>query len=338
MKTLYKIAFYTNITVAGLLLLGYLVPYLPPKHIGYLSLLALLMPSLLLLNILFAIYWMIRWKALAFISAGTLLLGFGYVGLWVQPWGKEADTSKSFKLLSFNVRLFNHYHWHRDAELSQKISDFFTQEAPDLIVLQEYYNSPDYVPQGYRYKAVVLRKAKDKIGLALFSKHKLLRWGSLQFENTTNNGMYADVLIGKDTIRVYNLHLESFHVSTKEDDLFTEDKQQLVENITQRFERQQEQVARFVAHQSECRYPIIVCGDFNNTAYSYIYRKLRGNRLNDAFQEAGKGFGRTFEFKYFPMRIDFILPDKRLEVNNFKTHYLELSDHFPLTANLQMAE
>ena len=78
---------------------------------------------------------------------------------------------------------------------------------------------------------------------------------------------------------------------------------------------------------------MIVCGDFNNTAYSYVYRKVRGDKLNDAFQEAGKGFGRSFNF-FYPFRIDFILPDKSFRVRSFKTHYLPLSDHFALTTNL----
>lgn len=326
---------YSNYAVAMLLLLSYLVPYLPPKHFGYFSVLGILTPMLLLLNFLFAVYWLIRWRQLILISGVALCLGLSSVGLWVQPFGRNEETkgTDNLKILSFNVRLFNHYHWHPDKELYKRISSFFASEAPDIILLQEFYNLPTYYPKGYPYKAVVLKNQRHKIGLAIFSKKKITDWGSLQFQHTANNGMYADVLINKDTIRLYNLHLESLHVSAKEEDLLRENTEQLMENISKRFARQQEQVEQFLAHRAQCKHKMIVCGDFNNTAYSYVYRKVRGDKLNDAFQEAGKGFGRSFNF-FYPFRIDFILPDKSFRVRSFKTHYLPLSDHFALTTNL----
>ena len=80
---------------------------------------------------------------------------------------------------------------------------------------------------------------------------------------------------------------------------------------------------------------MIICGDFNNTAYSYVYKKIRGN-LQDAFVESGNGFGRTFKFKFFPVRIDFILADDNFDVNDFKTFDVELSDHYPVMAKVKL--
>jgi len=80
---------------------------------------------------------------------------------------------------------------------------------------------------------------------------------------------------------------------------------------------------------------MIVCGDFNNTAYSYVYQKIKGD-LQDAFAEGGNGFGRTFKFKYFPVRIDFILVDQSFHVNAFKTFDIQLSDHYPIIAKLKL--
>lgn len=334
-KNLSKIGRYSNYVVAMLLLLSYLVPYLPPKHFGYLSVLGLLTPILLLINCLFAIYWLIRRRQLVLISGVALCLGLGLVGLWVQPFGRNEEAkANSLKLLSFNVRLFNHYHWHPDEDLYKRITSFIANESADIILLQEFYNSPLYYPKGYPYKAIVVKQQRHKIGLAIFSKKKIVNWGSLQFPKTANNAMYADILTDNDTVRVYNMHLESLHVSAKEEDLWEEDKEELVENISRRFAKQQEQVSLFLAHQAQCKHKVIVTGDFNNTAYSYIYRQVRGNKLNDAFQEAGRGFGRTFNFAYFPFRIDFILVDKKFRIHSFKTHYLPLSDHFPLTTTI----
>ena len=58
--------------------------------------------------------------------------------------------------------------------------------------------------------------------------------------------------------------------------------------------------------------------------------------VKDTFEEAGNGFGRTFDFRYFPIRIDFILVDQAFEVNNFKVLEEKLSDHYPIIAKINL--
>ena len=78
----------------------------------------------------------------------------------------------------------------------------------------------------------------------------------------------------------------------------------------------------------------IICGDMNNTAFSYVYKNISGD-MNDAFVEAGKGFGQTYNYKYYPARIDYILVDDVFEVKEFKTfNEFKNSDHFPIMARL----
>ena len=80
---------------------------------------------------------------------------------------------------------------------------------------------------------------------------------------------------------------------------------------------------------------MIICGDFNNTAFSYVYRKIKGD-LKDAFKEAGNGFGRTHEFQFIPMRIDFILTDEAFAINGFKSYSEHFSDHYPISTTLSL--
>ena len=77
-------------------------------------------------------------------------------------------------------------------------------------------------------------------------------------------------------------------------------------------------------------------GDFNNTAYSFIYKEIIGDDLVDTFKEAGNGFGKTYDFKFFPLRIDYILSDKAFTVNGYKTYDVKLSDHYPIKATLKL--
>ena len=80
---------------------------------------------------------------------------------------------------------------------------------------------------------------------------------------------------------------------------------------------------------------MVIAGDFNNTAYSYVYKLIKADQ-KDAFVTAGNGFGRTYDFKFFPVRIDFILVDERFDINGFKTFDVKYSDHYPIQAKISL--
>ena len=103
--------------------------------------------------------------------------------------------------------------------------------------------------------------------------------------------------------------------------------------MSKEFVKQQVQVQLVVKHIKACTYPIIISGDFNNTAYSWTYRTVKGN-MHDSFLDAGTGFGKTFEIKNFPMRIDFIFADKILQINEHKNYKIKYSDHLPIMARI----
>ena len=80
-------------------------------------------------------------------------------------------------------------------------------------------------------------------------------------------------------------------------------------------------------------YKVIISGDLNNTAFSYVYKQL-SNDFNDAFKQKGNGFGITFNYNYVPLRIDFILTQKLFKINKFQTFKLNLSDHEPIYSEI----
>ena len=58
--------------------------------------------------------------------------------------------------------------------------------------------------------------------------------------------------------------------------------------------------------------------------------------LVDSFEEAGSGFGRTYDFPYFPFRIDYILADPYFKITSHKVYTgRDYSDHFPIRATLK---
>ena len=75
--------------------------------------------------------------------------------------------------------------------------------------------------------------------------------------------------------------------------------------------------------------PIILCGDFNDIPYSYVYNTVKGD-LVDGFKECGAGWMYTYRSKNKPVRIDYIFHDESLKgIAYYKTE-LTYSDHFPV--------
>ena len=75
---------------------------------------------------------------------------------------------------------------------------------------------------------------------------------------------------------------------------------------------------------------MLVCGDFNDTPYSYSY-KMFSRRLKDSFVSKGNGFGATMNKAGYPLaRIDYQFFDsRRVMCNGFDViDSLTYSDHF----------
>ena len=152
----------------------------------------------------------------------------------------------------------------------------------------------------------------------------------MDFPDTVNNAIYSDILYKNDTIRVYNVHLQSLRV--RPGSIKREAPLRLFKRLGKSFVKQQQQAEIFVSHYNATSYNKIVCGDLNNTQFSNVYRTIKGD-MQDSFREKGTGYGRTYNFKYFPVRIDFILADQEFEVRSHKNYDVKLSDHFPIMAS-----
>ena len=167
--------------------------------------------------------------------------------------------------------------------------------------------------------------------------HKNLSYSS------NNICIYSDIILHKDTVRVYNVHFQSIGFSKKDnkflDDLVDEkDAQDEIENSTdilrrlkRAFIKRTQQVEMIKHHMKTSQYKIILCGDFNDTAASYTYEELT-EKLNDAFCEKGLGFGKTYTGRWPNFRIDYVLHDKTFHCSGYHRSEQTFTDHYPITA------
>lgn len=233
--------------------------------------------------------------------------------------------------MSYNVRAMNFYNWIKDKNTDKKIVDFIKDKKPDILAIQEYHNS-NKRKLGYSYSYFVPKSRGKKFGLAIFSSYKIIKKGSLNFKQSANNAIFIDILKEKDTIRIYNLHLQSLKINPTKENFGQKSSEQLVNRLKNGFQKQATQTKYFLSHEQQFKGNKIICGDLNNTSYSWIYNQIVKDK-KDAFIEAGSGFGKTFNY-FFPMRIDAILTNKKANINYFKTFDKKYSDHFPIMAHI----
>jgi endonuclease/exonuclease/phosphatase family metal-dependent hydrolase len=332
----------------------YISPYLfwIPAFFG------LAFPFLFALNLVCVIYWLVQFKPVFTFGMIALIVSLPTAYRFAQfSVPKSRSLTRELKVTTYNSMLFDLYNWSKDKETRPKIFANLLDIKPDILCLQEFYTSEekgDYdnidtvrqmmnTPYYHSEFTVTLRKF-DHWGVATFSKYPIVNEGKIIFNTSSNNiCIYSDIVVRNDTIRVYNIHLQSIRFSRKDNQFYDElttkgktaDELSSGKNILRRlklaFLKRTRQVEMIVAHMRTCRYRMIVCGDFNDTAASYSYQKLSKN-LNDAFIEKGSGFGRTYAGKWPQFRIDYILYDKRLHCSGYKKTTETFTDHFPITA------
>ena len=286
------------------------------------SFLTLLFPVFYIVNIFFLIYWLLKLDLRLFLSLIILLLLF-YNSLSVYNINNQSLEKKGLNFMSFNARLFNHYNWIEDDDLTEKTEGFFKNNMPDLLAIQEYHKDYEYLFKEFKYQHIFL--SNQNSGKSIFSNNQIVDKGILGFENSNFNAIYADIVFNGDTIRVYNAHFESFKF-----DLNKEFNQKSILNMIKKYKNtykfQKDQSDVLLNHIKKSPFKVILAIDMNNTEHSFVYKQIK-EKLNDTFIFSGNGFGSTYWFNLMPFRIDYIFVSPSILSNNFEIYSDKISDH-----------
>jgi endonuclease/exonuclease/phosphatase family metal-dependent hydrolase len=242
---------------------------------------------------------------------------------------RPMPPSQDFSIMSFNTRLFNKYQWSDDPSIANQIVAFIKKTDPSVICFQEFDVSMKKRFMSYPYVYISASDNSKQAVQAIFSKFPIAAKGMLPFPNSTNTAIFVDLKIKGDTVRLYNIHLQSLRVKPEASSLEAGTRERLYKRLKVSFAKQQAQADIIATHKSDSPHKVIVAGDFNTNQFSSVYHTIKG-ALTDSFTSAGSGYGKTFDFKYFPMRIDFLLSDPSFEITYHKSFPLSLSDHFPV--------
>ena len=352
-----------NWLVVAALIISYISVYISPVYIWWPAFFGLAYPVLLIFNLLFITYWLIRRKWLFLISLFAILIGWIHISGFLQldfANKKQQDTDPTFSLVSYNVRLFDLYNWSNNKETRDKILSFFKEENPEIIGFQEFYydqtkrfNTLDTLVKFLDAKNIhtafsTTVRGVYHFGIATMSKYPIVKRGEIKFRNTKNLCIYSDIKIGNDTVRVFNSHLESIHLQPENYryidsiEILNDSNQfagarDIMKRIKYAYQKRAGQANIISQHIKKSPYPVIVCGDFNDTPVSYTYRKIRGS-LKDAFIESGTGFGLTYNRGFPALRIDYIFHSEKIISSDFRIEKVNFSDHFPLLCEMKILQ
>ncbi len=333
-----KLLFFFNCLAVLLLAAACFVPYISSERYAFLAFLSLGVPLLVIANFLFFLFWLYQRKRQMLLSLLILVIGYFSLGAFIKVGlGESEAAADDLKVMSYNVRVFNKFGEMASPNVFDDIKAFVDEEKPDVICFQEvdYVRQKEYEDYPYRYLEYIHKQ--DKVLLGIFSKYPIINTELLDFPGSPNEAACADILYKNDTIRIYNMHLQSLGIThTRANSILDQQKsKRILKKMTEAFGKQQQQAKLVKEHMQANSYPQILCGDFNNSQFSNAYKTIRGEK-NDSFIEQGFGYGRTLNYHRFPVRIDFILSDPVFEVKSHKTYDVEYSDHYPVMASFKL--
>lgn len=335
-----RILFLINSFLAFALIFSLFLPWLAPQDFGAITVLSLLTPVFIMLNVAFLIYWILSGFKKQLLQPFVVLV-LAYFLLPAYYIFDQNDTvippKNNLSVLTYNVRKLNQYKWLEIDSIPDKIESLINSETPDIVLLQEYTKTDNFdLDYPYSYNHYNKRgNNKVQTGLAIFSKYPIINKAALKVVKYNSSIIYADIVKSKDTVRIYNFHLESLGIDPGKEYYGYEKSKNILKRLRNSFKTQQKEIESLQESIKNCNYPIIMGGDMNNTAFSWSYKNLKDG-FTDTFSEMGDGFGATYKLKGFPLRIDYIFTDDSMVVVSHKNYDIGLSDHYPIMANINL--
>lgn len=299
-----------------------------------------LLPILIVANVLLLFYWLIRKRWIhALIPVVTIACCIPYIGTIYQfrSLDESAEKKNGLKIASYNVAMFGR---ETSGFIALDILAEMRRQKVDVLCIQEYNETSGDKKNSESYKEYFPYMQVGRGDMVIYSRYPIKDNKTILFDDTNNSAMWADIDVKGQQIRVFNVHLQTtgingtMHRAAKLRGQNIEvSNNRLMDVIYGNYMLgMMFRVGQAVTVANEKRSsekPCIICGDFNDIPYSYVYKTMLGDMV-DGFKECGSGFMYTMRDSKKPVRIDYIFHDKSLKGLSYYKGNLTNSDHFPV--------
>ncbi len=364
--TVFDVVLYVlTCAVAVAMILAYYAPYVNPNTVYWFAFFGLAAPFIYIGNALLMLYWTVRWRSIAWLSLAIFVLGFGHVGKYFRPQLSKTyeQTSKNeqtrekgtIRILSYNVDGFWGNTIGEPESKMREIAEYIRGKDPDIVCMQDYEVNHinrrvvlDSLLESLKYQAIYFTKTGgDNVGwgVAVYSKYPIVNKDYIDFPESRNSAMWADIAVRKDTIRIFNNHLQTTEIDEgdreflRTEPLFDTSRndkaREIVRKLNRNFKKRAGQADSMALRIHDGTPRVIVCGDFNDTPMSYTYHRMRGDFV-DAFKSKGRGVVFTYRRLMGVLRIDYLFHSKDFETVSYHSEQPEWSDHNPVVVDLRL--
>ncbi len=323
----------------------YLAPYTNPQHFWPIALFGLMYPFLLLMHLLFFSFWAFRKNYYLLFSLCSILLGWNHFQSFIGwHFSESCSTENSIRLVTFNGYSFRTPGLETTMK-ADELPKYFPDLDADILCIQEFARGSrqqDYFNAFLAKKGLRYRYVKAGKGLAVYSRFPIQNAKIHSYINSANGFLIADLMIKQQPVRLFNVHMLSNGVSvtahrvakkgnlketqTWKDIVF------MLRNYKNAAQQRVEQAKDLQKLMAESPYPIILCGDFNETPQSYIYQML-SDGMQDAFISSGRGLGTTYAGDIPALHIDHVLMAPTINVCSSWVANSSFSDHYPVVTD-----
>lgn len=327
-----------------------------PDKMVFASILAMLLPAFLLGGICLFVLDILFWRKLSLVVIVSWLLSLPplmeYSPINILPKKLTTEEKKhTFTLLTYNVLHFWDYRGKVPNEDKNMTLDYILSTNADIVSMQE----AESIKGGEKVTKAQLREVNKRYPyqyknvskqLSLLSKYPVEHIDLSLPPGLRERVACFRLNVMGDTIYLFNVHLESIGLSSKDKELYvklydvkpdrelkeeiTEVRGQLIGKLSKAFRQRAIQARELRKVIDTIDGNIIVAGDFNDIPGCYALRTIAGDEFRSAYTERGFGPAITYHGDRFYFRIDHVLYRGNIEAVRIRRARIPSSDHYPL--------
>ena len=337
--------------------LSIVCPYVNPSRFVWLAFFGLAFWEIFAFNVLIFILLLLMWSRKVWIAILALIVAIPGISK-SYSFGSKIDSTDSFKVMSYNVHMCSPIKEGMNKEdFSNQLINLVREQSIDVLCCQEFFSykkglsSPKGIEElakdiGFPY--VYFNRKSNYGGNVIFSKWPITKVSEDSgFGQENTYGVMVSVDAGeKGLFYLANVHLLSFELTDKEIDVLVKPSERrnsldtvgmsVARKLKYAYEKRSDEITKVLQGMPPIDGPVIVCGDFNETPISYVYRQMQKAGFTDTFTKVGRGIKPTFAGRLPLLRIDYIWANDKVKPLRYDRLRVKASDHYPVVLEFEL--